>query len=121
MVSGVDRAVIAREGEDVILNCSVDSHFPVSEIEEVTWKRTDGDQDILVLLYQDSEIFPDSSHEKYRGRVDLFTSEIPKGNFSLKLKTVEMEDQGEFMCEVYTKHTSARAIVILQGVGNVPV
>ncbi|XP_046721735.1 junctional adhesion molecule-like isoform X2 [Silurus meridionalis] len=116
VVKGADHAVFARDGEDVILNCSVDSHVPASEIEEVTWKKTDGDQDILVLLYQNSEIFPDSSHESYQGRVDLFSSEISKGNFSLQLKDVKMEDKGEFTCEVHTSDMSARTTVVLHGV-----
>ncbi|KAI5085523.1 hypothetical protein C0J45_24256, partial [Silurus meridionalis] len=120
VVKGADHAVFAHKGEDVILNCSVDSHVPVSEIEEVTWKKTDGDQDILVLLYQNSEIFPDSSHESYQERVDLFSSEISKGNFSLQLKDVKMEDKGEFTCEVHTSGMSARTTVVLHGVGNVP-
>ncbi|XP_046732688.1 uncharacterized protein LOC124403113 isoform X3 [Silurus meridionalis] len=118
VVKGADHAVFANEGEDVILNCSVDSHVPMSEIEEVTWKKTDGDQDILVLLYQDSEIFLDSSHESYRGRVDFFLSEITKGNFSLKLKEVKMKDRGEFTCEVHTSDLSARTTVLLHGVDS---
>ncbi|KAK3573345.1 hypothetical protein QTP86_024043, partial [Hemibagrus guttatus] len=117
VVTGSDRAVFASEGEDVTLNCSVDPHVPASEIEEVTWKRTDRDPEILVLLYQDSEIFPDSSHESYQDRVDLFFSEIPKGNFSLNLKDVKMEDKGEFTCEVHTRNMSGRTTVLLQGVG----
>ncbi|XP_053358867.1 butyrophilin-like protein 9 [Clarias gariepinus] len=117
VVTGADRSVFAHEGEDVILNCSVDSHVPVSEIEEVTWKKTDQDQDMLVLLYQSSQIFPESSHEQYQGRVDLFPSEIPKGNFSLKLTGVRIEDKGEFMCEVHIRNMSAHTIVVLQDVG----
>ncbi|XP_060781240.1 uncharacterized protein LOC132889092 isoform X2 [Neoarius graeffei] len=117
VVMGVDRAIFADGGQDVTLNCSVDSHVPISEIEEVTWKKIDRDQDILVLLYQDSEIFPDSSHERYQGRVEFFSSEIPKGNFSLKLRDVKVEDKGEFMCEVHTRNMSGHTIVLLQGVG----
>ncbi|KAI5108456.1 hypothetical protein C0J45_2050 [Silurus meridionalis] len=115
-MTGANQAIFAHEGEDVILNCSVDSHVPVSEIEEVTWKKTDGEEDILVLLYQNSEIFPDSSHESYQGRVDFFSSEISKGNFSLQLKDVKMEDKGEFTCEVHTSNMSARTTVVLHGV-----
>lgn len=120
-MSAADQTIFAHQGEDVVLNCSRDSHVPASEIEEVTWKRTDGDQDILVLLYQDGEIFPDASHESYQGRVDFFSSEIPKGNFSLKLMGVKMEDQGEYKCEVHTRNMSTHTIVLLQGVGNVQV
>ncbi|XP_058242823.1 uncharacterized protein LOC131351399 [Hemibagrus wyckioides] len=117
VVTGSDQAVFAYRGEDVILNCSVDSHVPASEIEEVTWKRTDRDPEILVLFYQNSEIFPDSSHESYQGRVDLFSSEIPKGNFSLKLVDLNMEYKGEFTCEVHTRNMSGCTTVLLQGVG----
>ncbi|XP_072534729.1 uncharacterized protein [Salminus brasiliensis] len=102
-------------GEEVILNCSVDSRDPASDIEEVSWKRTD--QDILVLLYQDSEVLSDSSHDNYRGRVEFFITEIPKGNFSLKLKDVRLEDKGEFLCEVHTRNLSARTTVVLQRLG----
>ncbi|XP_060727296.1 uncharacterized protein LOC132846619 isoform X2 [Tachysurus vachellii] len=117
VVTEADRNIFASRGEDVILNCSVDSRVPASEIEEVTWKRTDRDPEILVLLYQDSGIFPDSSHESYQGRVDFFSSEIPNGNFSLKLMDVKMEDKGEFTCEVHTRNLSGRTTVVLQGVG----
>ncbi|GAA6074876.1 uncharacterized protein LOC113655246 isoform X1, partial [Tachysurus ichikawai] len=117
VVTGADQIIFADRGEDVILNCSVDSRVPASEIEEVTWKKTDRDPEILVLLYQDSEIFPDSSHESYQGRVDLFSSEIPKGNFSLKLMDVKMEDKGEFTCEVHTRNMSGRTTVVLQRIG----
>ncbi|KAI5108450.1 hypothetical protein C0J45_2044, partial [Silurus meridionalis] len=92
--------VFAYKGEDVILNCSVDSHLSAKELEKVTWKKTEGDQKVLVLLYKDSEIFSNFSHERFQGRVELFASEIPKGNLSLKLKDVKMEDKGEFVCEV---------------------
>ncbi|XP_027021460.2 uncharacterized protein LOC113655246 isoform X2 [Tachysurus fulvidraco] len=117
VVTGADQNIFASKGEDVILNCSVDSRVPASEIEEVTWKKTNRDPEILVLLYQDNKIFPDSSHESYHGRVDLFSSEIPNGNFSLKLMDVKMEDKGEFTCEVHTRNMSGRTTVVLQGVG----
>ncbi|XP_060727717.1 uncharacterized protein LOC132846928 [Tachysurus vachellii] len=119
VVTGADRAIFAPAGQDVILNCSVDSNVPASEIEEVTWKKMDRERehDISVLLYQDKKIFPDSSHESYWGRVDFFSSEIPKGNFSLKLMDVNMEDKGEFTCEVHTRNMSGQTTVVLQRIG----
>lgn len=118
MVREADQVVFAHVGEDVILNCSVNSQVSGSDVEEVTWKKADGDGDVIVLLYQEHELFPDSSHERYQGRVDFFPSEISKGNFSLKLMGVRREDNGEFVCEVHTKNNSARTIVVLQGIGN---
>ncbi|KAI5611676.1 polymeric immunoglobulin receptor-like, partial [Silurus asotus] len=90
----------AYKGEEVILNCSVDLQVPAKNIEQVNWKREDGDQHVLVLLYQNNHTISDSSHERYKKRVELFSSEISKGNFSLKLKDVQLEDKGTYICEV---------------------
>ncbi|KAL7876949.1 hypothetical protein SRHO_G00035920 [Serrasalmus rhombeus] len=117
VVKGADHAVFASVGEDVILNCSVDSNVPPNKIEEVSWRRTIQDQDILILFFQDNEVHSDSSHESYQERAEFFVSEIPKGNFSLKLKDVKIEDKGEFICEVHMGNLSAHTVVVLQRLG----
>ena len=48
MVAGAALPVFAYAGEDVILNCSVDTHVPLREL-EVEWMKTD--EEILVLLF----------------------------------------------------------------------
>lgn len=65
MLAGEDRAVFAYEGDEIVLNCSLGLLIPAGGIEEANWRKTDADRDILVLLYQDSEVFPDSLHERY--------------------------------------------------------
>ncbi|CAM4334014.1 unnamed protein product [Leuciscus chuanchicus] len=115
LVSGSSRSISAYDGEDVTLNCSVDSHIKPEHIEEVSWKRTD--EDIPVLLYQNNEAFPGSSDEQYRDRVEFFTDEIPKGNFSLRLKSVRTEDKGVYMCEVFAGVLSANTTVVLEQLG----
>ncbi|XP_077058330.1 uncharacterized protein LOC143710953 [Siphateles boraxobius] len=115
LVSGSSRSISAYDGEDVTLNCSVDSHIKPEHIEELSWKRTDGD--IMVLLYLNNEALPDSSDEQYRDRVEFFTDEIPKGNFSLRLKSVRTEDKGVYMCEVFAGRLSASATVVLEQLG----
>ncbi|XP_042564018.1 uncharacterized protein LOC105906484 isoform X2 [Clupea harengus] len=102
-------AVYASKGEAVVLNCSVDSHIPPEELIEVSWRRTD--QGMLVLLYQHGEVLPDSSHERYRGRAEFFTTEIPKGNFSLRLKDVRTEDEGEYICEARSSNLIGKSTV----------
>ncbi|XP_043091577.1 uncharacterized protein LOC122341931 isoform X3 [Puntigrus tetrazona] len=114
LVSGSSRSISASVGEDVTLNCSVDSHITPEHIEEVSWKKTDADEDILVLLYQNNKILPDSSHERYRDRAEFFTAEISKGNFSLRLKSVRTEDKGVYMCQVFAGGLSANATVKLE-------
>uniref|UniRef100_A0A673FP15 Ig-like domain-containing protein n=1 Tax=Sinocyclocheilus rhinocerous TaxID=307959 RepID=A0A673FP15_9TELE len=110
-VSGSSRSISASVGEDVTLNCSVDSHITPEHIEEVSWRKTDKDEDILVLLYQNNQPLPDSSDERYRDRIEFFTAEIPKGNFSLRLKIVRTEDKGVYTCQVFAGGLSAYATI----------
>ncbi|XP_052409962.1 uncharacterized protein LOC127956210 [Carassius gibelio] len=113
LVSGSSRSISASVGEDVTLNCSVDSHIPPGDFEEVSWTKTD--EDIQVLLYQDNEAH--SSNERYRDRVEFFPAEIPKGNFSLRLKNFRTEDKGVYMCKVFAGGLSANATVLLEQLG----
>ncbi|XP_051573067.1 junctional adhesion molecule-like isoform X2 [Myxocyprinus asiaticus] len=116
IVSGSRLSVSVYAGDDVTLNCSVDSHITP---EEVSWKKTDKDEDgdLLVLLYQSNETLPESSHEQYMDRVEFFTDEIPKGNFSLRLKSVRTEDKGVYMCQVFAGDFSANTTVVLEDLG----
>ncbi|XDV12317.1 hypothetical protein PO909_001021 [Leuciscus waleckii] len=100
-----------------ILLMSHDSHIPTEDIEEVSWKKTDEDEDILVLLYQNNKTLLDSSDEQYRDRVEFFTDEIPKGNFSLRLKSVRTEDKGVYMCQVFAGRVLANATAELKQLG----
>uniref|UniRef100_A0A671T6U1 Ig-like domain-containing protein n=1 Tax=Sinocyclocheilus anshuiensis TaxID=1608454 RepID=A0A671T6U1_9TELE len=115
LVSGSSRSISASVGEDVTLNCSVDSHITPEHIEEVSWKKTDEDKDILVLLYQNNQTLSDSSDERYR--VEFFTAKIPKGNFSLRLKSVRTEDKGVYTCQVFAGGLSANATAVLERLG----
>ncbi|XP_048065723.1 uncharacterized protein LOC125279758 isoform X2 [Megalobrama amblycephala] len=115
LVSGSNRSISAYDGEDVTLNCSVDSHIKPEHFEEVSWIRTD--EDILVLLYENNKTLTDSSDEQYRDRVEFFTDEIPKGNFSIRLKSVRTEDKGVYMCQVFAGGLSANATVVLEKLG----
>ncbi len=104
-------------GEDVTLNCSVDSHTSLEDL-VVSWVKTDEDEDILVLLYQDHNASPEATDERYRDRVEFFTDEIPKGNFSLRLKSVRSEDKGVYMCQVSAGVLSANTTVVLEQLGE---
>ncbi|KAI7799252.1 hypothetical protein IRJ41_020627, partial [Triplophysa rosa] len=112
-----NRSISVYVGEDVTLNCSVDSHIPPEHFEEVSWKKTDKDEHITVLLYQNNYIFPDASDELYRDRVEFFSDEIHRGNFSLRLKRVRTEDKGLYMCHVFAGRFSDNTTVILQQLG----
>ncbi|XP_062860061.1 programmed cell death 1 ligand 1-like [Trichomycterus rosablanca] len=106
-------AVSAHAGEDVTLNCSIKSHLPLEQIEQIEWRKVN--ESILVLLYVNGEVLTDSSDERYRDRVELFSNEeVQKGNFSLRLKNVRTEDKGMFMCVAFHGDLSANATVEVQ-------
>ncbi|KAJ8287163.1 hypothetical protein GJAV_G00048340 [Gymnothorax javanicus] len=113
-VTGAVEPVLAYAGEDVILNCTVDTHVPVGEL-QVQWIKIDGE--ILVLLFDEGESRPESQDVRFRGRAEFFSEEIPKGNFSMKLRDVKTDDRGEFMCRVDTDIKSVNATAWLQEQG----
>uniref|UniRef100_A0A3B3SDR8 Ig-like domain-containing protein n=1 Tax=Paramormyrops kingsleyae TaxID=1676925 RepID=A0A3B3SDR8_9TELE len=117
VVTGADEPVYAHAGEDVTLSCSVDTHVNVTEL-QVQWRRTDDDSDILVLLYADGENRPESQDGRYSGRAEFFTEEIPKGNFSMKMRKVKTEDKGEFRCEVHSDTDSANTTARIAALGE---
>ncbi|KAG1924946.1 butyrophilin-like protein [Pimephales promelas] len=117
-VSGSADPVSAFVGEDVTLNCYVHSHITPEHIEQVSWRKTDEDENIQVLLLQRNKIQPDSSDERYRDRVGFFTDELPKGNFSLSLKRTRHGDKGVYMCHVKTGHLSQNTTAVLERLGE---
>ncbi|XP_050962553.1 uncharacterized protein LOC127163384 isoform X2 [Labeo rohita] len=112
LVSGSSHPISAYVGEDVTLNCSVDSHIPPEETDEVSWRKTDAS--ITILGFEKNTIITD---EQYRHRVEFFSAEISKGNFSLRLKNVRTEDKGVYMCYVSAGNFSANATVSLEQLG----
>lgn len=115
VVTGEDQSVFARVGEDVVLNCMVDSHIPPQRFDEVSWKKVDKSPDIIpVLLFQNGTIFSGSSHKRYRDRAEFFREEIPKGNFSIRLKNVQTADKGE----VHTEKSVSSATVEIGRLGK---
>ncbi|XP_072574748.1 uncharacterized protein [Paramormyrops kingsleyae] len=116
VVTGSDEPVYAHAGEDVTLSCSVDTHVNVTEL-QVEWKKTDDDGDILVLLYDYGENIPESQDGRYSGRAEFYIEEIPKGNFSMKLRKVRTEDIGGFRCKVHSDTDSASTTARIAALG----
>ncbi|XP_056327281.1 butyrophilin-like protein 2 isoform X1 [Danio aesculapii] len=112
VVTGEDQIMFARVGEDVVLNCMVNSHIPPEHFDEVSWKKMDKRSDIIpVLLFQNGTIFTGSSDRFYRDRVEFFREQFPKGNFSMRLKNVQTADKGKYICEVHTEYSVRSATV----------
>ncbi|KAI5087061.1 junctional adhesion molecule-like isoform X2, partial [Silurus meridionalis] len=115
IVSG-GHVISAYVGEEITLNCSVDSHIPSEKIEEVSWKKQD--EDLLLLLYQEGDILTESTHGRFKGRVEFFSAEDRnKGNFSMRLKDVRIEDRGLYICSAFSGDLSDNTTVEVQQLG----
>ncbi|KAM9114711.1 uncharacterized protein ACDP82_019372 [Pangshura tecta] len=98
--SEMERPLIVRPGEDIILNCSFQSelnHHPLN----ITWKKEEeGGPDLLVHSYC-SELDPlETQDEAYQGRTQLYPERFHEGNASLRLRNVRLEDDGVYTCHV---------------------
>ncbi|KAI5085814.1 junctional adhesion molecule-like isoform X2, partial [Silurus meridionalis] len=112
IVSG-GHVISAYVGEEITLNCSVDSHIPSEKIEEVSWKKQD--EDLLVLLYQEGDILTESTHGRFKDRVEFFSAEDRnKGNFSMRLKDIRTEDKGLYICSAFSGTLSDNTTVEVQ-------
>ncbi|KAI4881558.1 hypothetical protein NFI96_032698 [Prochilodus magdalenae] len=105
---------------NVTLNCTVASHIPAEELEEVAWKKVD--QETIVLVFQEGVIETGFTHKRFKDRVEFFgPEEILNGNFSLRLKDVRMEDEGLYRCEVFAGKLAAHATVEILHLGFSPI
>ncbi|KAL2089142.1 hypothetical protein ACEWY4_016041 [Coilia grayii] len=98
------------------LPCSVMHPVALDEL-EVEWRRVDSKA--LVHLFQGGERRPESQSYEYRDRAHFFTTaEIAKGNYSLLLYNVTVDDAGSYICSVFTKQDSSEMTVEVETVGE---
>ncbi|XP_045071715.1 butyrophilin subfamily 3 member A2-like [Coregonus clupeaformis] len=102
----------------VSLPCELSPLFNAEPL-EVRWS---GDFNKPALLYKDHKIQETSLDPQYRGRVSL-TGGLERGNVSLRLERVTLEDRGEYVCYVSSEQWYNKAIVLLtvngKGLGTV--
>ncbi|KAL4647794.1 hypothetical protein GN956_G8822 [Arapaima gigas] len=106
LVKGADKPVYAHAGEVVVLQCSVDTSRPVEKL-QVEWIKTENE----ILLYSAGRF------DRLWDRAEFFTEEIPKGNFSMKLRNFKIQDKGEYVCNVHTDTGSANVTVQVKDLG----
>ncbi|MCI4393368.1 hypothetical protein PGIGA_G00156860, partial [Pangasianodon gigas] len=77
-------------GQTVILPCS-----PKQKPQTVFWKYSDIK---TVCNFLGGEANFREQDPAYKGRVEIFPSEIEKGNFSIMLSNVKKSDEGTYTC-----------------------
>ncbi|MEQ2289795.1 hypothetical protein AMECASPLE_036945 [Ameca splendens] len=95
LVSGSCQASVLNGvvGEEVFLPCVTTE--PVVKTTKVFWR--DGN-DTAVLNIEDSK--DTFSSPKYSGRVSSFPEEYPKGNFSIVIRNLRLEDADTYDCDI---------------------
>ncbi|XP_076869790.1 butyrophilin-like protein 9 isoform X3 [Brachyhypopomus gauderio] len=92
-----DGFISARLGSSVLLPCTVSPSVDCKSY-EVRWYRPDKYNN-PVLLYKDLRVQENTGDVQYRNRVSL-VGELEKGNVSLQLENLRVEDRGEYVCLV---------------------
>ncbi|KAM9528591.1 butyrophilin subfamily 3 member A1-like isoform 1-T1 [Salvelinus alpinus] len=119
-VSVPDAPITAWSGSSVSLPCELSPLFNAEPL-EVRWYRPDNSYS-PALLYEDHKIQETPVDPRYRGRVSL-TGGMERGNVSLTLEKVTLEDRGEYVCRVSSEQWFDKASVFLtvKVLGGIPV
>uniref|UniRef100_A0A8C7HH41 Butyrophilin subfamily 3 member A1 n=1 Tax=Oncorhynchus kisutch TaxID=8019 RepID=A0A8C7HH41_ONCKI len=97
-------------GSSVSLLCQVSPLFNAEPL-EVRWYHSSNSHS-PALLYKDHKIQEAPVDPRYRGRVSL-TGGMERGNVSLTLERVTLEDRGEYVCQVTSEQWYEKASVFL--------
>uniref|UniRef100_UPI003AB0CD5C V-set domain-containing T-cell activation inhibitor 1 n=1 Tax=Centroberyx gerrardi TaxID=166262 RepID=UPI003AB0CD5C len=100
-VESSNRSTIANLGQDVRLSCFLllpnEGGAQFSDV-SITWRKEGLSG--LVYQYQDGAANLRDQNPDFRGRTQLFTDAINKGNASLLLMRVRSSDDGVYSCSV---------------------
>lgn len=85
-------------GKDVILPCTLTTSRVLDGTKiTVQWVLTNPSEKIYVYHRGKKE---ETQNRLYQGRMELFDSELSKGNMSLKLRSSQLSDQGKYICMI---------------------
>ncbi|KAK6324983.1 hypothetical protein J4Q44_G00043250 [Coregonus suidteri] len=101
--------ILTQINASISLPCELSPIFSAEPL-EVCWYRP-GNFNRPALLYKDHSIQA-SMDPRYWGRVSL-TGGLERGNVSLRLERVTLEDRGEYVCHVSSEHWYEKAKVSL--------
>ncbi|XP_039366680.1 butyrophilin subfamily 3 member A1-like [Mauremys reevesii] len=117
-LAGSPHPVVGVVGRDVVLPCQLS---PASRLPsmEVRWRKT-GSGFIPVHKYLD-EGTQDLPGEGYQTRTELFLQDFSSGNVSLKLKRLQVSDDGKYQCLVRNLEWTQEATIELRVAAVAPV
>ncbi|CAJ1048252.1 butyrophilin subfamily 3 member A2-like [Xyrichtys novacula] len=87
---------VATVGEDIILPCHLDPAVDASDL-TVEWRRPDLNPR-FVYVWRDGLELESKKHPSYIGRTSVSIRNLKHGDVSLKLKGVQLFDEGTYGC-----------------------
>ncbi|XP_039602463.1 myelin-oligodendrocyte glycoprotein-like isoform X2 [Polypterus senegalus] len=104
-----DGCLTAIIGETVQIPCSLNTEESLkTEDISIEWQTDDFHKVHAFYKGEDNLLHQDS---QFKGRTQLFRSELSRGNFSLGLSNVSVSDEGEFECSYNrAQDTSSRLL-----------
>lgn len=113
--------VIGNVGQDAILLCQISLGTQPQNM-AVQWKKIG--EDHVDNIYQfTAATGQETFGPGYQGRIGLVKEGLATGNVSLKLKKVQVTDEGTYSCIVRSNHWSAdnRTVLQVAALGNVSI
>ncbi|XP_061564541.1 ribonuclease inhibitor-like [Cololabis saira] len=95
--SNADTEVSCRVNTTCILPCSFTAHDDVI----IHWiKKTPPESGVHSYYSKQDQL--GKQHQRFRGRTSLFEDQLSRGNASLLLRGVKVQDQGRYLCNIST-------------------
>ncbi|XP_039602459.1 ICOS ligand-like [Polypterus senegalus] len=92
-----DGCLTAIIGETMQIPCSLNTEESLkTEDISIEWQKANGP---IVHAFYKGEDNLSNQDSQFKGRTQLFRSELSRGNFSLGLSNVSVSDEGEFECK----------------------
>uniref|UniRef100_A0A3B3BPU6 Ig-like domain-containing protein n=1 Tax=Oryzias melastigma TaxID=30732 RepID=A0A3B3BPU6_ORYME len=94
-----NKPIIAAPGDDVILPCRLDSEVDLQD-QTVEWSKLDLHHDpfSFVCYYQFSRIVTEVMNKRFIQRVSLNPDGLKRGDVTLKIRNVTLQDEGKYSC-----------------------
>ncbi|XP_065421140.1 butyrophilin subfamily 1 member A1-like isoform X3 [Chrysemys picta bellii] len=118
-VTGPDHPVIASLGGEAILPCHLSPRMSAENM-EVRWFRSQFSP--AVHLYRDGQDQYGEQMPEYQERTELLRDDITNGSVSLRIRNVQLSDNGQYKCFFQSSVSYEDAILELHvaGLGSAP-
>uniref|UniRef100_A0A3B3VL43 Ig-like domain-containing protein n=1 Tax=Poecilia latipinna TaxID=48699 RepID=A0A3B3VL43_9TELE len=107
-----DTEISCQFGTDCILPCSFNTGNEIV----IHWIRKPGDIQVHSFYYNRDQL--DRQNQRYKGRTSLDPEQFSRGNASLRLKDVGVQDEGRYQCYTSTVNGNKETYIQLKVYGT---